>query len=147
MEPRHSGGVYALGTKLLGEALVVVAEEVGFGCVIEGDENGFAADAYVAFDASADGVGEVCGVPVGGGVAESLAKLVDGAVAGDEGEAFGQLEALLAQATPLADPGDAECRLVDPLQREPRFDLRGRLAGPSAQQIEGAQAQGLGRQV
>ena len=62
VEPWYSE-VYALGTELLGETLVVLAEEAGFGCVVEGDEDGCAADAYVAFDASEDGVGEVCGVP------------------------------------------------------------------------------------
>ena len=55
-------------------------------------------------------------------------KVVDGHIGGEEREAVGQLKDVLVQAAAQAQAGDAECRLVDELQSQPRLHAFGRLS-------------------
>ena len=64
-------------------------------------------------------------------------KFVDGHVGGKERQAVGQLEDVLVQAAAEPQAGDAERRLVDELQSQPRLDAFGAFLGPAAHQIPG----------
>jgi hypothetical protein len=88
--------------------------------------------------------GRLQGASVGHAV--GIQELVDGGVAGDKRQAVGDLEAALAQAAAIAHPGDAQGRLVDQLEGQPRLNLRGGLARPSAEQVPSAQAEVFGHQ-
>ena len=74
----------ALPAQLGGKILIVVAQQVGIGCVVIGDQNGVLADADVAFQALEEAAGKVFGVPCVGGLAQAQAQLVDGCL-GDKG--------------------------------------------------------------
>ena len=73
-------------------------------------------------------------------------QLVDGRVAGEERQAVGQLEDPLVQRAAMPQPGAAEGRLVDQLQRQPRPHAPRPLPGPAADQVPGPQAEQLGDQ-
>ena len=62
----------------------MAAQQLRIGGVVIGHQNGVLADADVAFQALEEVAGEVFGVPVGGGLAQAQAQLVDGGV-GDKG--------------------------------------------------------------
>lgn len=71
---------------------------------------------------------------------------VDLRVAGDKGQAVGHLEALLTEGAALPQTARTEGGLVHQLQGQAGFDGAGRGAGPTAEQVPGAQAQMLGEQ-
>ena len=54
-------------------------------------------------------------------------------IAGDKGQAVGQLKTALAEAAALPNAGDAQRGLMDQLQGQAWRDLRGGLAGPGAE--------------
>ena len=54
-------------------------------------------------------------------------QVVDGGVGGQERQAVGHLEDPLVQGAAVPQPGAAQRRLVDQLQRQPRFHALGRL--------------------
>lgn len=81
-------GINAFGAKDVGETLVVLAETVGVGGVVEGDEDGVVGDADVAVECGEEMVGEMLGVPGEEGIAEALAGLVEDGL-GDEGQGHG----------------------------------------------------------
>jgi hypothetical protein len=71
----------------------------------------------------------------------TVQEVMNGRVGRDKGQSVGQLETALAQAAPLADAAHTESGFVDQLEGQARFDLRGGLAAPRAEQIPSAQAQ------
>ena len=71
-------------------------------------------------------------------------EFVDGHVAGEERQAVGQLEDPLVQGAAVPQPGAAQRRLVDHLQRQARSHAIGPLSGPAADQVPGPQAEQLG---
>ena len=73
-------------------------------------------------------------------------QFVDGHVAGEERQAVGQLEDPLVQGAAVPQPGAAQRRLVDQLQRQARFHALRALSGPAAHQVPGPQAEQLGDQ-
>ena len=76
----------------------------------------------------------------------SREKLVDGHVAGEKRQAVGQLEDPLVQGAAMPQPGAAQRRLVNQLQRQAWSDALRSLSGPTAHQVPGPQTQQLGDQ-
>ncbi len=66
----------------------MLAEAIGVGGVVEGDEDGVVVDADVTVESGEQVRGEVLGVPGAEGFAEALARLVEDGL-GDEGEGHG----------------------------------------------------------
>ena len=73
-------------------------------------------------------------------------QLVDGHVAGEERQAVGQLEDPLVQGAAVPQPGAAQRRLVDQLQRQARPHALRALSRPAAHQVPGPQAEQFGDQ-
>ena len=73
-------------------------------------------------------------------------KVVDGRIGSKVREAVGRLKDALVQATPQAQTGDAECRLMNELQSQSRLDLFGSFARPVAYQVPRPQPQQFGSQ-
>jgi len=80
--------VEAFGAEDVGEALVVGAEAVGVGGVVESDQDGVVVDTDVAVESGEQVIGEVLGIPGAEGLAEALASLVEDGL-GDECEGHG----------------------------------------------------------
>jgi hypothetical protein len=75
-----------------------------------------------------------------------IQQTVNGHVAGHERQPIGQFKAPVVQASRMTKAGQAQGRLVDRLHRQsPRQGAGGR-AGPTAQQVPGAQAKMFRRQ-
>ena len=68
-------------------------------------------------------------------------QLVDGHVAGEERQAVGQLEDPLVQCAAVPQPGAAQRRLMDQLQRQAWSHILGALSRPAAHQVPGPQAE------
>lgn len=81
---------------------------------------------------------------LGFGQGMGIEQIMDGPITGDKGQTVGHFKTLLAEGALLALPGEAQGGFVDQLQGEARFDFGGVFAGPSAQQVPGAQAQMFG---
>jgi hypothetical protein len=73
-------------------------------------------------------------------------QIVDRLVRGGERQSMGQLKILVRQGALLANPRDAQSRLVDQLHRQPRLDGLGTFTGPGTQQIPGSHTKMLGHQ-
>ena len=73
-------------------------------------------------------------------------QVVNRRVAGDERQPVGQLKSPLAEASLITQAGAAQCRLMDQLQRQSRFDPLSRLPAPTAEQIPSSQPQVFGNQ-
>ena len=71
---------------------------------------------------------------------------MDGHIGGDEGQAVGQFEAFLGEGASLAIGAQTQGRFVDQVEGQTGLDSFGGLAGPTAEQVPGAQAQMFGRE-
>ncbi len=71
-------------------------------------------------------------------------KLVDGDIGSQEGQTIGQLEATVRQSPLLAQARQAQRRLMDELQCQPRLDGGPRLPTPATEEIPCSQTQVFG---